>query len=217
MLGPNRVGKGRKALEGARTGGWEQTRTPCVRRSTCSTVHVHRARSDRDRRIRVARSSGRGVRRTRRKLPSHRPPRYLADGRARRPRERGDGARDRDRPAAAGRCWRSASCMRDDDMRVRIQAAWAVDKLGDDAVRRAAAVPRRCAARRRRGHRGGDARARSRKTRVLGALAQRAQTDDDAHARRIIEVINVLADAPEILCDAIEAPQRTCRSTSRSA
>ena len=46
----------------------------------------------------------------------------------------------------------------------------------------------------------------ARKTRVLSALLKGLETDDDTHARRILEVINVLPDAPEILCDAIESP-----------
>jgi hypothetical protein len=41
---------------------------------------------------------------------------------------------------------------------------------------------------------------------VLGALLKGLETDDDSHARRIIEVINALPDAAEILCDAIESP-----------
>jgi len=46
----------------------------------------------------------------------------------------------------------------------------------------------------------------ARKGRVLSALLKGLETDDDAHARRILEVINALPDAPEILCDAIESP-----------
>ena len=32
------------------------------------------------------------------------------------------------------------------------------------------------------------------------------ETDDDTHARRILEVINALPDACEILCDAFDSP-----------
>jgi hypothetical protein len=46
----------------------------------------------------------------------------------------------------------------------------------------------------------------SRKTRVLGALLKGLETDDDTHARRILELVNALPDADEILCDAIESP-----------
>ena len=46
----------------------------------------------------------------------------------------------------------------------------------------------------------------ARKTKVLGALVKGLETDDETQARRILEVINVLPDACEILCDAFESP-----------
>jgi hypothetical protein len=45
-----------------------------------------------------------------------------------------------------------------------------------------------------------------RKARVLTALLKGLETDDDTHARRILELVNALPDAVEILCDAIESP-----------
>ena len=109
-------------------------------------------------------------------------------------------------PAAAGAALPIGVLMRDDDMRVRIQAAAALDKLGDDAVRETAAYLV--------GALRGDAEVAkvvapvllARKARVLTALIKGLETDDDTHARRIIEVINALPDAQEILCDAIESP-----------
>jgi len=107
---------------------------------------------------------------------------------------------------AAGAAMAIGVLLRDDDTRVRIQAAWALDKLGDDAVRETAGSLV--------GALRGDAEVAravapvllARKTRVLSALLKGLETDDDSHARRILEVINALPDAPEILCDAIESP-----------
>jgi HEAT repeat protein len=96
--------------------------------------------------------------------------------------------------------------LRDDDMKVRIQAAGALDKIGDDAVREAA--PFLVGALR------GDAEVaktcqqvlRARKAKVLTALVKGLETDDETQARRILEVINALPDACEILCDAFDSP-----------
>jgi hypothetical protein len=41
---------------------------------------------------------------------------------------------------------------------------------------------------------------------MLGALVKGLETDDEAHARRILELINVLPDASEILIDAFGGP-----------
>jgi HEAT repeat protein len=99
-----------------------------------------------------------------------------------------------------------AVLLRDDDNRVRIAAANAIDKLGDDAVREAA--PFLVGALR------GDAEVAktcakvlgARRAKVLGALLKGLETDDEPQARRILEVINALPDACEILCDAFESP-----------
>lgn len=96
--------------------------------------------------------------------------------------------------------------LRDDDPQVRIRAANALDKLGDDAVRTTADALI--------GALRGDADVakdcsrvlRARKARVLSALLRGLETDDDTHARRILEIINALSDAQEILCDAFESP-----------
>src|SRR5439155_7757253 len=90
--------------------------------------------------------------------------------------------------------------------RVRIAAVNAIDKLGDDAVREVA--PFLVGALR------GDADVAktvarvlgARKARVLGALVKGLETDDETHARRILELINALGDACEILCDAFDSP-----------
>jgi hypothetical protein len=95
--------------------------------------------------------------------------------------------------------------LRDDDSRVRIHAARALDQVGDDAVREVAEflvgalrgdreVARACAAV-----------LAPREGRVLGALVRGLETDDPEHARRILELINALPDACEILCDAFES------------
>ena len=109
-------------------------------------------------------------------------------------------------PVAAGAALTIGVLLRDDDMRVRIAAAAALDKLGDDAVRGTADYlvgalrgdPEVAAA--------VAAVLRARKARVLTALLKGLDVDDASHAQRILEVINALPDAPEILVDAIESP-----------
>jgi hypothetical protein len=46
----------------------------------------------------------------------------------------------------------------------------------------------------------------ARKTKVLGALVKGLETDDEIHARRILELINALPEPCEILCDAFDSP-----------
>jgi len=41
---------------------------------------------------------------------------------------------------------------------------------------------------------------------VLSALLKGLETDDDTHGKRILELIGVLPDACEILCDALDSP-----------
>jgi hypothetical protein len=45
-----------------------------------------------------------------------------------------------------------------------------------------------------------------RKAKVLTALLKGLETDDDTHARRILELIGALSDAGEILVDALDNP-----------
>jgi HEAT repeat protein len=108
--------------------------------------------------------------------------------------------------AAAGAVSSLGVLLRDDDPRVRNQAAGALARIGDDAVRETAAflvgalrgdadVAAACA--RVRG---------ARKARVLGALVKALETDDEAQARRILVLIGALPDACEILCDAFDSP-----------
>lgn len=206
MLGPKRVGKGRKALEGARTGGWERTRE-AVRKALEMLDGPRRAGPAEiavdgfETRLLAADafSSAAG------KLAVEDVIGYLTDGRAH-VRANAATALGTLGPPAAGTALPIGVLLRDDDMRVRIQAAGALDKLGDDAVRTAADYLV--------GALRGDAEVAravapvllARKARVLTALLKGLETDDDAHARRIIEVINALPDAQEILCDAIESP-----------
>jgi len=206
MLGPKRVGKGRKALEGARTGGWERTREAVRKaldmldgpRSTGpATIEIEGFE------VRVlgaeAFASATG------KIPVNDLVTYLHDGRAH-VRANAATALGTLGPAAAGVALSIGVLLRDDDLRVRIAAAAALDKLGDDAVRETADYLV--------GALRGDADVTkavapvlaARKARMLGALLKGRETDDEIHARRILELINVLPDPAEILCDAIESP-----------
>ncbi|HET7501492.1 MAG TPA: HEAT repeat domain-containing protein [Kofleriaceae bacterium] len=206
MLGPRRVGKGRKALEGARTGGWERTRE-AVRKALDM---LDGPRSSGPAEIPVEGFEARvlgadAFAGATGKLPVNDLVGYLHDGRAH-VRANAATALGSVGPAAAGAALAIGVLMRDDDMRVRVQAAGALDKLGDDAVRETADYLV--------GALRGDAEVGkavapvlvARKARVLTALLKGLETDDDTHARRILEVINALPDAQEILCDAIESP-----------
>jgi hypothetical protein len=96
--------------------------------------------------------------------------------------------------------------LRDDDMRVRIAAAGALDALGDDAVRQYAGFlvgalsgPDEVA----------EAAAvvlRKRKGRVVSALLKGLETADDDHAARILQLVVALPDAADVLCEAFESP-----------
>jgi hypothetical protein len=46
----------------------------------------------------------------------------------------------------------------------------------------------------------------ARKPRVQSALLKGLETDDETQARRILELVNALPDACEILCDAFDSP-----------
>jgi HEAT repeat protein len=206
LLGAKRVGKGRRALEGARTGGFERTREAVrkalemldgPRRAGPAAIEIDGFET----RVLGPEAFGAAAG----ALPASDLVGYLHDGRAH-VRANAATALGSLGPAVAGAALAIGVLLRDDDTRVRIQAAWALDKLGDDAVREAADSLV--------GALRGDADVAravapvlvARKTRVLTALIKGLETDDDSHARRILEVINALADAPEILCDAIESP-----------
>ena len=206
MLGPARVGRGRGLLEGARTGGWKRTREAVFAaletlddggRAGAAPVEVDGFES------RVLSPE---------ELAAGRSPLvagdlilHLQDGRA---VVRANAAtalgvlglatREVVRPLAV--------LLRDDDLRVRIQAAGALDRLGDAAVRDTAdylvgglrgdrEVAAACAEVLR--PRGG---------RILAALVRGLDTDNETHARRILDLIVVQPDAGETLCDAFESP-----------
>jgi HEAT repeat protein len=206
MLGAKRVGKGRKALEGARTGGWERTRE-AVRKALDmldgprptgpAVIEVEGFES----RLLGAEAFGNASG----KLAVGDLISYLRDGRSH-VRANAATALGVLGASASGAALAIGVLLRDDDMRVRIQAAQALDKLGDDAVRETAAYFV--------GALRGDAEVAAavasvlaaRKARVLGALIKGLETDDETHARRIVELINALPDAAETLCDAIESP-----------
>jgi HEAT repeat protein len=205
MLGKDRVGKGRKALEGARTGGWERTREAVraalemldgPRKTGPDAIEIDGFESKILEPAAFADPS---------KLSVEDLAQYLIDGR---PIVRANAATGLGAVGApaVGALSGIAVLMRDDDMRVRIAAANAIDKLGDDAVKEAA--PFLVGALR------GDADVAkavgkvlgARKARVLSALLKGLETDDETHARRILELVNRLEDACEILCDAFESP-----------
>ena len=196
LLGNERVGRGRKMLEAARTGGWERTRFAV--RAALDTLDG--PRSTGPARIEIEGFEDRvldGAAFATAKLRFEDLVGYLQDGRAI-VRANSASALGALGPAAAGVASGLGVLCRDDDPRVRIAAANALDKLGDDAVKEAA--PFLVGALR------GDAEVgkavapvlASRKTKVLTALLKGLETDDDTHARRILEVINKLPDACEI-------------------
>ena len=205
VLGNDRIGKGRKALEGARTGGWERTREAVrkaldmldgPRQSGPGTIDIEGFETG----ILAADAFKDPA-----KLRADDLAAYLQDGRSV-VRANAATALGALGAAALGTMRPLGVLLRDDDSRVRIAAAGALDKLGDDAVREIAEFLV--------GALRGDADVAkavapvlaARKTRVLTALVKGLETDDDAHARRILELVNVLPDACEILCDAIESP-----------
>jgi HEAT repeat protein len=206
LLGTDKLGKtGRKKLEGARTGGWERTRE-AVRNALDTLDGPRKTGPDavavegfEDRILEPAAFADPA------KLRVDDLAQYLIDGR---PHVRANAATALGAVGvpAVGALSGMAVLLRDDDNRVRIAAATAVDKLGDDAVREAA--PFLVGALR------GDAEVAktcakvlgARKAKVLGALLKGLETDDEPQARRIVEVINALPDACEILCDAFESP-----------
>jgi hypothetical protein len=116
--------------------------------------------------------------------------------------------------AARGAALAVGVLLRDDDPKVRIQAAWAIDKLGDDAVKEV--VDYLVGALR------GDAEVAKavaavlapRKARVLTGLLKGLETDDETHAKRILELIGALPDASEILCDAFASPAENVQVNS---
>jgi len=205
MSGKDRVGKGRKALEGARTGGWERTREAVraalemldgPRKTGPDAIEIDGFETKILEPAAFADPA---------KLSVADLAPYLIDGR---PVVRANAATGLGAVGApaVGALSGIAVLMRDDDMRVRIAAANAIDKLGDDAVKEAA--PFLVGALR------GDAEVGkavskvlgARKARVLSALLKGLETDDETHARRILTLINALEDACEILCDAFESP-----------
>jgi HEAT repeat protein len=205
LLGPDRVGKGRKALEGARTGGWERTREAVrkalemldgPRRTGPAQIEVDGFES---RYLGAEGFTDPAKLRADDLIP------YLQDGRGV-VRANAATALGVIGPAAAGAVAALGVLLRDDDPRVRIQAAGALDRIGDAAVRETAAFLV--------GALRGDAEVAkacaqvlgARKARVLGALVKGLETDDEAHARRILELVNALPDACEILCDAFDSP-----------
>ncbi len=204
-LGPDRVGKGRRKLEGARTGGDARTRE-AVRRAL-DVLDGPRDVGPRavdvagfETQLLDAAAFGDGQKLRADDLIAH-----LQDGRAT-VRANAATALGSLGAAAAPAATGLGVLLRDDSSDVRIAAARALDKLGDDAVREVASFLV--------GALRGDAAVAkevapvlaARKARVLAALIKGLETDDEAHARRILELVNALPDACEILCDAFESP-----------
>ncbi len=205
MLGNARVGKGRAALEGARTGGWEQTRVAV--RAALEVLDGPKKTGPSAPEVDGFESKflGLEVFKDPAKLVIEDLVAYLQDGRA---VVRANAATALGSLGAAAKDTAGAIgvLLRDDDSMVRIRAAGALDKLGDEAVREVAASLV--------GALRGDADVAkavapvlaARKARMLGALIKGLETDDDAHARRILELVNLLPDASEILIDAFASP-----------
>jgi HEAT repeat protein len=206
LLGNDRIGKkGRRALEGARTGGWERTRE-AVR---AALDLLDGPRESGPAAIEIDGFEASYLAPDAFKDPAKLNPGvlagYLSDGRSI-VRANAATALGSIGAPALGAVTGLGVLLRDDDPKVRIAAAWALDKLGDDAVKETASYLV--------GALRGDAEVAkacapvlaARKTRVLTALLKGLETDDDTHARRILEVINLLPDAAEILVDAIDSP-----------
>lgn len=204
MLGPDKVGKGRKALEGARTGGFAPTRE-AVRKALAVLDGPQRQGPDpidvpgfEDKLLAPEAFASA-------KLRLDDLAAYAQDGRGV-VRANAATALGTLGAAARGLVTTLAALLRDDDNAVRIAAARAIDKLGDDAVREVAGalvtalrseaeVAKVCASV-----------LAARKTRVLTGLVRGLETDDETHARRIIELLHALPDAAEILVDAFASP-----------
>ena len=205
MLGAKRVGKARKALEGARTGGWERTRIAVF----AALEMLDGPKQTGPREIKVDGFETRILEAAAftdpTKLSVDDLIGYAQDGR---PVVRANSATALGAigPAAKAAALALGVLMRDDDMRVRIAGAQGLDKLGDDVVKETASYLV--------GALRGDAEVGKvvagvlgpRKARMLTALVKGLETDDETHAKRILELINALPDACEILCDAIESP-----------
>src|SRR3569832_2132175 len=213
MLGAKRVGKGRKALEGARTGGWEPTRVAEIKalelldgpqRSGPEPSKIDGFET----RVLDAAAFADPA-----KLSADDLIAYMQDGRSI-VRAKAATALGASGPNAKGAALGLGVLMRDDDMRVRIQAAQALDKIGDDVVKETA--PYLVGALR------GDAEVAKavaavlapRKAKVLTALLKGLETDDDTRAKRLLELITALPDALEILCDTIESPAENVQYTA---
>ncbi|MCX5746139.1 MAG: HEAT repeat domain-containing protein [Proteobacteria bacterium] len=107
-------------------------------------------------------------------------------------------------PAASAFAITIGALLRDDDDRVRIAAARALDKLGDDAV--VVAAPYLVAG--LRGEVGVAEACRAvlaaRKTKVEAALIAGLETSDEVHGMRISELICALPDARDLLFAAFD-------------
>ena len=204
MLGKH-VGKGKKALEGARTGGDARTREAVFKAlemidgPKASGPQVPAVDGFETRFLEAAAFTDPA------KLKLDELVTYLTDGRAI-VRANAATAIGVLGAAARGAVIAVGVLMRDDDPKVRIQAAGAVDKMGDDAVKDA--VEYLVSALR------GDADVAKavagvlapRKTRVLTGLLKGLETDDETQAKRILELLGALPDSCEILCDAFASP-----------
>ena len=213
MLGAKRVGKGRKALESRRTGGDARTRDAVFKALEAldgpkKTGPAQIAVDGFETKPLEPAAFGDGSKLDVGDLIS-----YLQDGRG---LVRGNAAVALGviGANARGAALPLSVLLRDDEARCRIVAAQALDKLGDDAVREVAGSLVGAL-------RGDEAVANavapvlaSRKTKMITALVKGLETDDDTHARRILELIKALPDAQEILLDAIESPAENVQVNS---
>ena len=205
MLGPKRLGKGRKSLEGARTGGWERTRE-AVRKALevldgpKRTGPAPVAVDGFETKYLEAAAFGDAS-----KLNLQDIVEYLQDGRSI-VRANAATALGCAGANARGAAVAVAVLLRDDDAKVRIAAAGALDKLGDDAVKETADYLVGALRSEESVAKAVAPVLGARKARMLTALLKGLETDDATHAKRILELINALPDAAEILVDAIDSP-----------
>ena len=138
LLGPERVGRGRKVLEGARTGGFEPTRIAV--RKALDTLDGPRSTGPAQIEVegfeeRVLDAAAFAQAAPKLRVEDLVP--FLQDGRAI-ARANAATALGAIGPAAGGLASGLGVLCRDDDPRVRIAAANALDKLGDEAVKETA-------------------------------------------------------------------------------
>jgi HEAT repeat protein len=205
MLGAERVGPGRQALEGARTGG--DVRTRAAVREALAMLDPGESGPppvvmDGFEDSYLAPESFTEITKT---LPLESWIVALQDGRdvvrgnaATALGVLGEAAQAAARPLSV--------LLRDDAAAVRLAAAQALDKMGKSVIETADDLTGALGDKDAGVAEAAAVALAGRGARILGALLRGLETDDPVHARRILALINRLEDASEILCDAFESP-----------